>query len=155
MGLERDEIVVIESNIDNMSGEALGWLMERLLAVGALDVSYTPLQMKKNRPATLLTVLVSAEEAERIAALVVRESGTLGVRMRHAQRLKAGRRVEEIETPLGSVHVKLKLIDGAVTGASPEYDDCRALAEAHGLPFDVVLERVQLAARRHFGLEQS
>jgi pyridinium-3,5-bisthiocarboxylic acid mononucleotide nickel chelatase len=155
VGLERDEIVVIHSNIDNMTGEALGWLMERLLAAGALDVSFTPLQMKKNRPATLLTVLMPVEEAERIAALVVRESDTLGVRMHRAQRLKAGRRTEEIETPLGSAHVKLKLIGGTVVDASPEYDDCRALAAAHGLPFDVVLERVQLAARRHFGLEQS
>ncbi len=152
---ERDEIAVIESNIDNMSGEALGWLMERLLAAGALDVSYAPLHMKKNRPGTLLSVLVPVEHAERVAALVVRESGTLGVRMHRAERLKAARRIEEIETPLGSVRVKLKLIGGAIVSASPEYDDCRALAEAHDLPFDVVLKRVQLAARRHFGLDES
>lgn len=154
-GFEHDEIMVIESNIDNMSGEALGWLMERLLAVGALDVSFTPMQMKKNRPATLLTVLVPVEAADRIAALVVRESGTLGVRMHRAERLKAGRRVEEIETPLGNARVKLKLIGGAVVGISPEYDDCRALAEAHDLPLDAVWERIHLAARRHFGLEES
>lgn len=151
---ERDEIMVIESNIDNISGEALGWLMERLLAAGALDVSFAPLQMKKGRPATLLTVLVPPEEAERIAALIVRESGTLGVRMHRAERLKAGRRVEEIETPLGSARVKLKLVGGTVIAVSPEYEDCRALAEAHGLPFDVIWERIQLAARRHFGLDE-
>jgi uncharacterized protein (TIGR00299 family) protein len=152
-GFERDEIVVIESNVDNMSGEALGWLMERLLASGALDVSFAPLQMKKNRPATLLTVLAPVNEAERVAALIVRESGTLGVRMHRAERLKAGRRMEEIETPLGNARVKLKLIGGEIVAATPEYEDCRALAAAHGLPLDVVVERVQLAARRHFGLE--
>lgn len=152
---ERDEIVVIESNIDNMSGEALGWLMERLLAAGALDMSYAPLQMKKNRPAALLTILAQVDDAERLAALVLRESATLGVRMQHAQRLKAERRVEEIETPLGSARVKLKLIDSAIVSASPEYDDIRALAESHGLPFDIVLKRVQHAARRHYGLADS
>ncbi|HLY31348.1 MAG TPA: nickel pincer cofactor biosynthesis protein LarC, partial [Ktedonobacterales bacterium] len=100
-GLEHDQIVVIESNIDTMTGEALGWLMERLLAEGALDVSYSPLQMKKDRPATLLTTLATPDDAARLAALIVRESTTLGVRMRRMDRLKAGRRVEEIETPLG------------------------------------------------------
>jgi uncharacterized protein (TIGR00299 family) protein len=152
-GLERDEIVVLEANIDNMTGEALGWLMERLLAAGALDVTYQPMQMKKNRPATRLTALARPAGAATLAALIVRESSTLGVRMHHAERLKAGRRVEEIETPLGRVHVKLKLIAGQIVALAPEYDDCRALAVRHGLPIETVRERISHAARTHFGLD--
>ena len=151
-GFEHDEVVTIESNIDNMTGEALGWLLERLLAEGALDVGYLPLHMKKNRPGTLLTVLAHPDDAPRLAALVVRESATLGVRLTHAQRVKAERRSAVIETPLGSAQVKLKLIGGVPVSVSPEYDDCRALAARLGLPVEVVAERVTAAARAHYGL---
>ena len=154
-GFERDEVVVIEANIDNMTGEALGWLMEHLLAHGALDVSYSPLQMKKNRPATLLTVLAHPEDASQLAARMLRESATLGVRMHHAERLKAGREVREIETPLGPMRVKLKSIGGVVIAVTPEYDDCRMLAERLSLPVETVMGRVTLAARAHFGLNDT
>jgi hypothetical protein len=150
---ERDEIVVLASNIDNMTGEALGWLMERLLTEGALDVSYAPIQMKKNRPGVQLTVLASSDDAERLSSLILRESATLGVRMSRMERRKAGRREETIETPLGEVRVKLKLLGERVVAATPEYEDCRALAERHGLPLENVVERVTQAARIHFGLE--
>ncbi|HEY7343499.1 MAG TPA: nickel pincer cofactor biosynthesis protein LarC [Ktedonobacterales bacterium] len=152
-GFERDEVTVIEANIDNMTGEALGWLMERLLASGALDVSYTPLQMKKNRPATLLTVIARPEDASELAARMLRESATLGVRMHHAERLKAGREVREIETPLGPVRVKLKTIGAEIIAVTPEYDDCRALAEKLKLPVETVMARVTRAARTHFNLD--
>jgi uncharacterized protein (TIGR00299 family) protein len=150
---ERDEIVVLASNIDNMTGEALGWLMERLLTEGALDVSYTPLQMKKNRPGAQLTVLAPPDAAERLSSLILRESATLGVRMARMERRKAGRREEIIETPLGEARVKLKLLGGRIVAATPEYEDCRALAERHGLPLEAIVERVTSAARVHFGLE--
>ena len=150
---ERDEVAVLESNIDNMTGEALGWLMERLLAAGALDVSYAPLQMKKQRPGTLLLVVARLEDADGLAGLILRDSGTLGVRVRRSERVKAGRREEEIETPLGRVRVKLKLIGGRIVTVSPEYDDCRALAERNGLPIEVAMERLSAAARAHFGME--
>jgi uncharacterized protein (TIGR00299 family) protein len=152
-GFERDEITVIEANIDNMTAEALGWLMERLLSTGALDVAFAPLQMKKNRPGTLLTALARPSEAARLGALIVRESGTLGVRMHAAARMKAERRVEEIATPLGPARIKLKLIGGQPVAVAPEYDACRALAEALGLPVESVRERLTHAARLHFGLE--
>jgi uncharacterized protein (TIGR00299 family) protein len=151
--LERDTVVALETNIDNMTGEALGWLMERLLAAGALDVSYAALQMKKNRPGTLLTVLAPPAEAERLAGLLLRESATLGVRLRTLERLKASRRTEEIETPLGRVRVKLKLLGGSVVAVSPEYEDCRTLAGQLALPLETVTARVTYAARLHFGLE--
>jgi pyridinium-3,5-bisthiocarboxylic acid mononucleotide nickel chelatase len=147
---ERDEVAVLESNIDNMTGEALGWLMERLLAEGALDVSYAPLQMKKQRPGTLLLVVARPDAVDRLTGLILRESGTLGVRVRRTERVKADRREEEVETPLGHARVKLKLIGGRVVAVSPEYDDCRALAERTGLPIEVVMERVAAAARAQF-----
>lgn len=150
---ERDQIVVIESNIDNMTGEALGWLMERLLELGALDVSYAPLQMKKNRPGALLTVIAAPDSADRLASLVLSESATLGVRMRRSERLIAGRRIEFIETPLGAARVKLKLAGERVIAVVPEYDDVRALAAAQGLPLETVAARITHAARRHFGLD--
>ena len=154
-GFEHDEVVVIEANIDNMTGEALGWLMEHLLANGALDVSYTPLQMKKNRPATMLTVIARPEDASQLAGRMLRESATLGIRMHPAERLKAGREVREIETPLGPVRVKLKSIGGVIVAATPEYDDCRALAQRLGLPVETVMARVSQAARTHFRLDGS
>jgi uncharacterized protein (TIGR00299 family) protein len=154
-GFERDEVVVIEANIDNMTGEALGWLMEHLLANDALDVSYTPLQMKKNRPATLLTVIARPEDASQLAARMLRESATLGVRMHHTERIKAGREVREIETPLGPVRVKLKTVGDMVIGVTPEYDDCRALAQRLGLPVETIMTRVTHAARTHFKLDDA
>jgi uncharacterized protein (TIGR00299 family) protein len=151
--LDRDEVMVLESSIDNMTGEVLGWLMERLLASGALDVSYTSLQMKKQRPGVQITIIARVEDAERLSGIVLAESATLGVRMARMERRKAGRSEQTIETPLGSVRVKLKLLAGTVAAVSPEYDDCRALADQHGLPLQTVVDRVTQAARAHFGLE--
>jgi pyridinium-3,5-bisthiocarboxylic acid mononucleotide nickel chelatase len=150
---ERDEVVVLASNIDNMTGEALGWLMERLLSAGALDVTYAPIQMKKNRPGAQLTVLASPDAAERLAEVILRESATLGVRMARMERRKAGRREETIETPLGEVRVKLKSLGGRVVAATPEYEDCRVLAERHGLSLEAIVDRVSRAARAHFELD--
>ena len=152
--LDRDTIVVLETNIDNMTGEALGWLMDRLLAAGALDVSYGSLHMKKNRPGTLLTVLAGPDDAERLASIILRESATLGVRMQRAERRKAGRREETIETPLGPARIKLKLLGERIVAASPEYEDCRVLAARADLPLEIVVQRVTAAARAHFHLDE-
>jgi uncharacterized protein (TIGR00299 family) protein len=151
--LETDIVTVIEANIDNMTGEALGWLMERLLAAGALDVAYAPLQMKKQRPGALLTVLAAPEVAEALSTLVLRESATLGVRLAEMRRLKARRRQERLATPLGDALVKLKLIGGEVVGVAAEFEDARALATRHGLPLADVVARIEAAARVHFGLD--
>jgi pyridinium-3,5-bisthiocarboxylic acid mononucleotide nickel chelatase len=140
--LERDEVVVVETNLDDATGELLGWLMDRLLAAGALDVSYMPMQMKKNRPATLVRVIARPGDAEALAALIVRETPTLGVRLMPMQRLIAARRSEMVESPLGVVTVKLKLLAGTVVSVSPEYDDCRRLASETGLPLGEVMSRL-------------
>jgi pyridinium-3,5-bisthiocarboxylic acid mononucleotide nickel chelatase len=152
---EADTVVVIEANIDDMTGEALGWLLEHLFAQGALDVSFSPLSMKKNRPGTQVTILAAPALAETLARELLRSSTTLGVRLAEWQRLKAGRRVERIVTPLGEARVKLKLHGAHVVGVSAEYEDARALAEGAHLPVHEVLARVEAAARAQFGLDAS
>nr|WP_052888336.1 nickel pincer cofactor biosynthesis protein LarC [Thermogemmatispora carboxidivorans] len=141
--LDRDWVTLIESNLDNTTPELLGALMDELLAAGALDVTFSPLQMKKNRPATLLSVLARPEQSEELATLILRSSGTLGVRLQQMQRLKAQRQQEELLTPLGPVTIKVKRLGGRVLTAAPEYESCRQLAQERGLPLSVVYELVE------------
>ncbi|HEV2238417.1 MAG TPA: nickel pincer cofactor biosynthesis protein LarC [Ktedonobacterales bacterium] len=149
---EADVIAVLETNVDDMTGEELGWLMERLFAAGALDVTFAPIQMKKQRPATQVTVLASLGRATEFAALLLRESTTLGVRVSEARRHKARRRSERIATPLGEAAVKLKLDGERVVDVSAEYESARALAAGAGLPLRTVIAQVEHAARQQFGL---
>ena len=131
---------MIESNIDNMTGELLGGLMDRLLAAGALDVSYIPMQMKKNRPAVMVSVICPVEEGDALAQVLLRETSTLGVRIQQVQRLKAQRTQERIETPLGPMMVKVKRMGARVISASPEYEDCQRIALERNMPLEEVYE---------------
>lgn len=142
---DTDWVTVIESNIDNMSGELLGGLMERLLAAGALDVSYTPIQMKKNRPAIMITIICPPEQADELALVLLRETSTLGVRIQHMQRLKAQRTQERIGTPLGAMSVKVKRLGTRIISAAPEYEECQRLALERNMPLEDVYEVVQHA----------
>jgi pyridinium-3,5-bisthiocarboxylic acid mononucleotide nickel chelatase len=138
--LDTDWVTVIESNIDNMTGELLGGLMDRLLAVGALDVSFTPIQMKKNRPAVMVTVICQVKEGDAMAQLLLSESSTLGVRISQVQRLKAQRTFEQIETPIGPMVIKVKRLGARIISATPEYEECQRLAQERGLPLEEVYE---------------
>src|SRR5579859_703715 len=138
--METDRVTVIETNIDTMTGEALGGLMERALAAGALDVAYTPLYMKKNRPAVMLTLICRVEDAEALAQLLLSEANTLGVRMQHMQRRKAQREQRTVETPFGKMQAKVKLLGGRVISAAPEYEECRRIAMERALPLEEVYE---------------
>jgi uncharacterized protein (TIGR00299 family) protein len=149
-GVETDEVMVLETNLDNLSGEVLGDVMERLFQAGALDVTYTPMQMKKNRPATQISVIAPLDRAEDLALLLLRETTTLGVRLSRWQRRKADRRQEVVETPLGQVRVKLKLLEGRLISVAPEYEDCRQLAEASSLPLREVYERLDRFLRDRY-----
>jgi len=142
---DTDWVTVLESNIDTMSGELLGGLMERLLAAGALDVSYSPLQMKKNRPATLLTVMCVPQRSDIFAQLLLRETSTLGVRIQQIQRLKAQRTQQHLNTPLGPITVKIKRLGERIISAAPEYDDCQRIAREQDMPLTHVYEVVQQA----------
>jgi len=135
---DSDWVAVIESNIDNMSGELLGGLMDTLLAAGALDVSFTPIQMKKNRPAVMVTAMCPVEEGDSLAQVLLRESSTLGVRIQQVQRLKAQRIHERIETPLGAMVVKIKRLGARIISAAPEYEECRRIAQERNIPLEEV-----------------
>ena len=132
-GLEQDRVVLLETNIDDMNPQIYGYLLDRLLGAGALDAWLTPIQMKKGRPATLVSVLAPPAAADALSALLLRETSTLGVRRRELDRLKAPRRMITVETSAGPIRAKARLLDGAWT-AHPEYDDCRAAAQRTGRP---------------------
>ena len=143
----RREITLLETNIDDASPQLLGYAQELLFDLGALDVWHTPIQMKKNRPGVLLSVLVPASlEAEAVSALL-RETTTLGVRRRDVERYEAERESRVVDTAFGPVQVKVKLLDGRPVAAAPEYDACRAIARERGVPLQEVLARVTQAAR--------
>ena len=150
-GAETDWVTVIESHIDNMTGELLGGFMERLFSAGALDVSYTPIQMKKNRPATLLTILCPPVIGEQLASLVLQETTTLGVRIQQVRRLKAQRHQETLATSLGPILVKVKRLGSRIISAAPEYEECQRVAREQGVPlmdvYEVVRAEVQSALR--------
>jgi pyridinium-3,5-bisthiocarboxylic acid mononucleotide nickel chelatase len=140
-GASREETSLIEANLDDMPAEALGYTMERLFAAGALDVYFTPIQMKKNRPATMLSVICSLDKERETAALVLRETTTLGVRISRTGRVTADRRVETVETPFGPMRVKVKSFEGA-TSYSPEYEDCARAARERGVSLQEVVQAV-------------
>jgi len=135
-----DKITVLEANLDDLSPQVLAYAMERLLKEGALDVFSTPVQMKKNRPGALLTVLAKAEDANRMVKLIFSETTTLGVRRREEQRQTLSRRWESVQTNWGPVRIKIASMNGIVSNYAPEYEDCRALAEAHHVPLRSVIE---------------
>src|SRR6266566_2836027 len=135
-----DWVAVIESNIDNMTGELLGGLMDKLFSAGALDVNYTPIQMKKNRPAVMLTIICRVEEGKTMSELLLSESSTLGVRISQVQRIKAQRVLECIETPFGPISMKVKRLGNRIISATPEYEDCQRIALEKGIPLENVYE---------------
>ncbi len=135
-GLQR--VVVIESEIDDMNPQIFGVLMDRLHAAGALDVFYAPIQMKKNRPGTLVSVVALPADREALTALLFRETTTIGVRFKEMDRERLDREQVTVETPLGPVRFKVAGRGGDVVNASPEFDDCLQLAERHDLSVKVV-----------------
>jgi uncharacterized protein (DUF111 family) len=139
-----DQVQLLECNLDDMTAEAMAFVMDRLLSMGALDVWFTPIYMKKNRPGTMLSVLCRPANGPALRLLLLQETTTLGVRWQNLARQVAERQVDEVMTPWGPVRRKLKLLGGQVVSAKPEYEDCAMLAREHGLPLDQVLE----AARR-------
>jgi len=147
-GRERDQVVLLACNLDDATGELLGYVMQCLFEAGALDVWFTPIQMKKNRPATEISVLARPEDADAMAALLLRETPTLGVRRQAFPRYCAERQMQQVETPWGTVRVKVKKVAGMVVAASPEYDDCARLAAESGVPLAEVMDAARRAAEQ-------
>jgi len=145
---EQDAVCLLECNLDDTTGEVLGYAMERLLSAGALDVWFTPIQMKKNRPASKLSVLAQPELATGLAHLLLQETTTLGVRQTLVNRVKAGREPMPVETEWGTVLVKVKWMQGQPVSVSPEYEECAALARETGVPLLEIYAAAQAAARK-------
>lgn len=139
-----DQVVVAEANIDDSSAEVLGYAMERLLEGGALDVFFTPIQMKKNRPGVMLSFLCRPEQFEALSRIVLTETSAIGLRYHRADRVVLERRIVELPTDLGVVRFKQVFdADGSLLRAAPEYEDCRRIAIERGMPCREVMERVR------------
>ena len=144
-------VQLLETNIDDMNPELYGYVAEQLFVAGALDVWYTPIQMKKGRPGVLLSVLCRPSTANQMAALLLRETSTLGVRTRTLARWEAERETVKFESSLGPAAVKVKRLGGAVVHLAPEYDVCRELAQHHSLPLQAVYRTVSDEAWQRLG----
>ena len=131
-------VVVIEAEIDDMNPQIFGVLMDRLLAQGALDVFYTPIQMKKNRPGILLSVIAAPDKREAFTGTIFRETTTIGLRYREMTRECLDRRTVTVTTSVGDVRIKVAARDGQIFNAAPEFEDCIRLAGEHNLPAKTV-----------------
>jgi uncharacterized protein (TIGR00299 family) protein len=145
---ESDTICLVETNLDNASGELIGYLFDKLFSAGAVDVYTTAIQMKKSRPGVKLSVLVAPSRRADVEDVLLRETPTFGVRRTTLERSKLGRREARVATPYGDVRVKVGMLDGEELKASPEYEDCRAAAERHGVPLARVVEAARQAYRK-------
>jgi pyridinium-3,5-bisthiocarboxylic acid mononucleotide nickel chelatase len=134
-----EEIAVIEANLDDMNPQIYGYFLEKALAAGALDVYTTPVQMKKNRPGTLLTLLCRPQDTSALMELIFAETTTFGARTYRAQRRALPRESVSVHTQYGDVRVKLSRVNGRILHAAPEYDDCRKLAVEKNVPLQQVI----------------
>jgi pyridinium-3,5-bisthiocarboxylic acid mononucleotide nickel chelatase len=137
---ETDTIVTLQTNLDDISSELLGRFMEQALAAGALDVFYTSIQMKKNRPGILLSVLCGNADADKFTEMILRETTAFGVRRFSTERRKLAREVRAVQTPYGQVDVKIGRLDGTPVQIAPEFDSCRELADRAHVPLKQVYE---------------
>jgi uncharacterized protein (TIGR00299 family) protein len=137
---EIDRIAVLETNLDDISGEILGHFVETSLAAGALDVFHTPIQMKKNRPGVLLTVLCAETDADKFSEMILVETTAFGVRRTIAERRKLRREFATVKTKFGSVTVKLGRLNGKVVQAAPEFESCKKLAAQKKVPLKKIYE---------------
>lgn len=143
---EIDRIAVLETNLDDVSGEMLGAFVESALAAGALDVFHTPIQMKKNRPGVLLTVLCAEADADKFSELMLRATTAFGVRRTIAERRKLRREFTTVKTKFGPVTVKLGKLNGKVVQAAPEFESCKKLAAQKKVPLRQVYEAASKAS---------
>jgi len=150
--LEEGAIAVLEANIDDMNPQLYGYFAERALEAGALDVFSTPVQMKKNRPGQLVTVLCDPAKSQVLTGLIFRETTTIGVRHSLAGRQTLQRESVPVETPLGSVSVKVSRLNGKILNAVPEYEECRKFAMEHSVPLKEVIGQVMFEFQKNHGV---
>ncbi len=145
---EEDEVILIETNIDDMNPEFFGYTSEKLFEKGALDVFTTPIFMKKNRPGTLLSVLISSDKLDEMLSIIFAETTSLGIRLQRLERRKLPRELLTVETPFGSVRVKVIRVGEEIRNISPEYEDCKEIAAKQGVPLRKVYEDAEAAAKK-------
>jgi len=143
-GYDEDTVTVVETNIDDLNPEFYDHVMDRLFEAGALDVFLTPVQMKRNRPAVKLSLLIKPDDLDPMLDILFTETTTLGVRLHEVARKKLTRESIVVDTPYGEVSVKLGLLGDTLKNVSPEYEDCRLLTQEQ----DVPLKEIYHAARR-------
>ena len=144
---ETDRIAVLETNLDDINAEILGNFMEQAFAAGALDVFHTPIQMKKNRPGVLLTVLCAEADADKFSEMILRETGAFGVRRTMAERRKLRREFTKVKTLFGNVAVKIGWLNGKMVQAAPEFESCKKLAVRAKIPLKRIYEAVLKAIK--------
>jgi len=135
-----NSVVVLEANLDDLNPQVFGYVMDRLFEAGALDVFATPVQMKKNRPGTLLTILAKPEDADKLTEIVFSETTTLGVRRREEKRQVLARKWKTVSTRFGDVRIKIGSLNGTVSSYAPEYEDCRRIAAEHRVPLKTAMQ---------------
>jgi pyridinium-3,5-bisthiocarboxylic acid mononucleotide nickel chelatase len=152
-GLESDSVVILEANVDDMNPQIFDFVMGELFAAGALDVYLTPVQMKKNRSAVLISVICPNAIQQECARILLRETTTIGVRWALSHRLKAQRSIIEVQTPYGTVRCKIAHDASGVLNVAPEYEDCKRLAHASHVPLKIVIEEAGRLARAEDSLQ--
>jgi uncharacterized protein (TIGR00299 family) protein len=148
---DAESVAVIETTVDDMSPELYGYLVERALAAGALDISCTAVGMKKNRPGLEIRLLARPEHAEALADLVFAETTTLGLRISTAERRVLEREFVNVDTPYGPIRIKIGRRNGQVVNAAPEFEDCRRAALERGVPLKQVMQAAQAASQTQTG----
>ncbi len=136
----QETIAILEANLDDLNPQVFGYVMDRLLEAGALDVFGMPVQMKKNRPGTLLSVLAKPDDADKLAQIIFAETTTLGVRRREENRHVLARKWQTVSTQFGDVRIKIASLNGTVSSYAPEYEDCRRIAAEHRVPLKLVMQ---------------
>ena len=142
-----EEVFLLQTNLDDVTGELTGYLMEECFKAGALDAYTVPIQMKKSRPAVTMKVLVPPSREEEIKEVVFSETKTLGMRISEVDKEYLDREIVHVETPFGSLRVKLARQEGKQVNIAPEYEDCRKIAAASGVPLKEVYAAAEEAAR--------
>jgi hypothetical protein len=150
--LGRERLVMLEAALDDMNPQVCGFFSERAFAAGALDVFFAPVQMKKNRPGVLLSVLCRPEQQEMLMDLFFQETPTLGVRGYEVFRCALEREFVPVETSFGPVRMKVSRRNGRVLNFTPEFEDCRRLAEEHAVPLRTILQEATFAFWKERGV---
>lgn len=146
-GYETDQVQVLETNLDDCSGETLGYLSEKLMQSGAYDVAFVPLTMKKGRPAVQLQVIVPESAKDRALELIFNETSAFGLRVYQADRIKLQREMRDVQTEWGLVSVKIGKINGKIVQFCPEYESCKKIAGQHGVSLQAVYQAARSAGQ--------